>query len=273
MSINLQCRFRTPAVFSPVSPHPPPVTITSCGLRPARRDRRRPAARPASSSACSWASRCSGGRHAVAPVEATAAAAAARARQRSGRRRLPRGGQRRNCRWRAEWTRPPPALVAPTRSRAFPVRDLAACSAPSPVRRIYCVGRNRADHAREMGAAAPASKAERGTPVFFMKPADAIVVDGGGALPARHRDLHHEVELVVALGPRTPGAWPVADAAGWWSPAAWDWTSPPRPAGRAKAKACPGTPAGLRPVGAGRRAGARSTQPASWPPAAVAGRQ
>ena len=47
-----------------------------------------------------------------------------------------------------------------------------------PVHRIYCVGRNFADHAREMGATAPASKAERGTPVFFMKPADAIVVDG-----------------------------------------------------------------------------------------------
>ncbi len=45
-----------------------------------------------------------------------------------------------------------------------------------PVRRIYCVGRNFADHAREMGAQAPASKAERGQPVFFMKPADAIVI-------------------------------------------------------------------------------------------------
>ena len=48
-----------------------------------------------------------------------------------------------------------------------------------PVHRIYCVGRNFADHAREMGAVAPASKAERGTPVFFMKPADAIVTAAG----------------------------------------------------------------------------------------------
>lgn len=69
-----------------------------------------------------------------------------------------------------------------------------------PVRRIYCVGRNFADHAREMGAAAPASKAERGTPVFFMKPADAIVIDGVVPYPPGTNELHHEVELVVALG-------------------------------------------------------------------------
>jgi len=69
------------------------------------------------------------------------------------------------------------------------------------VRRIYCVGRNFADHAREMGATAPASKAERGQPVFFHKPADAIVTDNADVpYPPATRDLHHEVELVVALG-------------------------------------------------------------------------
>lgn len=73
-----------------------------------------------------------------------------------------------------------------------------------PVRRIYCVGRNFADHAREMGAVAPASKAERGTPVFFMKPADAIVIDGAVPYPPGTSDLHHEVELVVALGADAP---------------------------------------------------------------------
>ena len=83
-----------------------------------------------------------------------------------------------------------------------------------PVRRIYCVGRNFADHAREMGAAAPASKAERGTPVFFHKPADAIVTDGVVPYPPATSDLHHEVELVVALGrDAPPGVLPVADAA------------------------------------------------------------
>jgi 2-keto-4-pentenoate hydratase/2-oxohepta-3-ene-1,7-dioic acid hydratase in catechol pathway len=73
-----------------------------------------------------------------------------------------------------------------------------------PVRRIYCVGRNFADHAREMGAAVPASKAERGTPVFFLKPADAIVLDGQVPYPPGTRELHHEVELVVALGADAP---------------------------------------------------------------------
>jgi len=69
-----------------------------------------------------------------------------------------------------------------------------------PVRRIYCVGRNFADHAKEMGAAVPSSKADRGQPVFFLKPADAIVIDGIVPYPPGTSDLHHEVELVVALG-------------------------------------------------------------------------
>jgi 2-keto-4-pentenoate hydratase/2-oxohepta-3-ene-1,7-dioic acid hydratase in catechol pathway len=81
-----------------------------------------------------------------------------------------------------------------------PVRD----GGTFPVHRIYCVGRNFADHAREMGANAPASKADRGAPVFFLKPADAIVVDGVVPYPPGTRDLQHEVELVVALGHDAP---------------------------------------------------------------------
>ncbi len=74
-----------------------------------------------------------------------------------------------------------------------------------PVRRIYCVGRNFADHAREMGAAAPAAGADRGSPVFFLKPADALVPGGGDIpYPPGTRELHHEVELVVALGHDAP---------------------------------------------------------------------
>ncbi|MGB3394251.1 MAG: fumarylacetoacetate hydrolase family protein [Stenotrophomonas sp.] len=83
-----------------------------------------------------------------------------------------------------------------------------------PVRRIYCVGRNFADHAREMGASAPASAAERGQPMFFMKPADAIVT-GGAAVPypPATAELHHEVELVIALGSDAPaGVLPVDEA-------------------------------------------------------------
>ncbi len=69
-------------------------------------------------------------------------------------------------------------------------------SADFPVHRIYCVGRNFAEHAKEMGAEVPA----RGTPVFFMKPADAVVTDGNDIpYPGMTNDLHHEVELVVAL--------------------------------------------------------------------------
>ena len=79
-----------------------------------------------------------------------------------------------------------------------------------PVHRIYCVGRNFADHAREMGAVAPVSKAERGDPVFFMKPADAVTTGENVPWPTATADLHHEVELVVALGrDAPPGVLPV----------------------------------------------------------------
>jgi len=64
-----------------------------------------------------------------------------------------------------------------------------------PVHRIYCVGRNYAEHAREMG-----SNPERESPFFFCKPADAIAVERTTlTYPTRTADLHHEVELVVAI--------------------------------------------------------------------------
>jgi len=101
-------------------------------------------------------------------------------------------------------------IAAPPQVR-LPVRSTDG--ATFPVRRIYCVGRNFADHAREMGAAAPASKAERGSPVFFCKPADALVVDGVVPYPRGTGELHHEVELVVALGADAPpGVLDPADA-------------------------------------------------------------
>ncbi len=65
-----------------------------------------------------------------------------------------------------------------------------------PVRRIFCVGQNYADHAREMG-----SDPDRQQPFFFSKPADAVVSNGSTLpFPVQTSDLHHEVELVVALG-------------------------------------------------------------------------
>ena len=81
-----------------------------------------------------------------------------------------------------------------------------------PVRRIFCVGRNFADHAREMGATPP-PKSERGLPTFFMKPADAIGLGGDFPYPSSTAMLHHEVELVVALGSDAPaGVLPLASA-------------------------------------------------------------
>lgn len=70
-----------------------------------------------------------------------------------------------------------------------------------PVRRIFCVGRNYADHAREMGALDQAEGRE--PPFFFMKPSDALVAGEGElnvAYPPLTRNLHHEIEMVVALG-------------------------------------------------------------------------
>ena len=68
-----------------------------------------------------------------------------------------------------------------------------------PVHRIYCVGRNYAEHAQEMGYTG------REPPFFFMKPADALVPVASGEIgaidyPSLTRNLHHEIELVVAIG-------------------------------------------------------------------------
>ena len=65
-----------------------------------------------------------------------------------------------------------------------------------PVHRIYCVGRNYAKHAREMGM-----DPEREPPFFFSKPADSLVANGTPVpYPPRTSNLHHEIELVVAIG-------------------------------------------------------------------------
>ncbi|GAA6209461.1 fumarylacetoacetate hydrolase family protein [Cognatishimia sp. WU-CL00825] len=65
-----------------------------------------------------------------------------------------------------------------------------------PVRRIYCVGRNYAEHAREMG-----HDPNREPPFFFTKPGDAATVSGRSLpFPPQTQNLHHEAELVVAIG-------------------------------------------------------------------------
>ncbi len=64
-----------------------------------------------------------------------------------------------------------------------------------PVRHVWCVGRNYAEHAREMG-----EDPERSEPVFFAKPARSVDQSGRVAYPADTTELHHEVEMVVFLG-------------------------------------------------------------------------
>ncbi len=85
---------------------------------------------------------------------------------------------------------PPPAVVS------VPVVGRAE---RFPVARVYCVGRNYEEHAKEMGFTG------REPPFFFMKPADALVVidagqSGSMPYPRQTRNLHHEIELVVAIG-------------------------------------------------------------------------
>jgi fumarylpyruvate hydrolase len=84
----------------------------------------------------------------------------------------------------------PPAIVS------VPV---AGSQSRFPVHRIYCVGRNYVEHAKEMGFTG------REPPFFFMKPADALLVIAEGntgemPYPSVTKDLHHEMELVVAIG-------------------------------------------------------------------------
>jgi fumarylpyruvate hydrolase len=87
-------------------------------------------------------------------------------------------------------------VVEATPQVSVPVRGTAA---RFPVHRIYCVGRNYEEHAKEMGFTG------REPPFFFMKPADAIVNVAEGSVgdvpyPSITKNFHHEIELVVAIG-------------------------------------------------------------------------
>ena len=85
---------------------------------------------------------------------------------------------------------PAPAIVR------LPVAGDAVEPRTFPIRRVFCVGRNYAEHAREMG-----HDPTREAPFFFTKPADAVVRDGATLpFPTMTDELHHEVELVVAIG-------------------------------------------------------------------------
>jgi fumarylpyruvate hydrolase len=87
-------------------------------------------------------------------------------------------------------------VFAPTEVSAVPILGQAE---RFPVRRVYCVGRNYEEHAKEMGFTG------REPPFFFLKPADALVVVNEGETghmpyPSLTHNLHHEIELVVAIG-------------------------------------------------------------------------
>ena len=87
-------------------------------------------------------------------------------------------------------------VFPPSAQTAVPV---AGSTQSFPVHRIYCVGRNYVEHAQEMGGTG------REAPFFFMKPADAILpvpIGSTGEMPypPMTNDLHHEIELVVAIG-------------------------------------------------------------------------
>jgi fumarylpyruvate hydrolase len=84
---------------------------------------------------------------------------------------------------------PPPVVAVP----------VAGTGQSFPVHRVYCVGRNYVEHAKEMGFTG------REPPFFFIKPTDALVVVAEGETgeipyPSGTRNLHHEIELVVAIG-------------------------------------------------------------------------
>ena len=89
-----------------------------------------------------------------------------------------------------------PFVIAPSPQASIAV---AGTCARFPVRRIVCVGRNYAEHAREMGG-----DPDREPPFFFMKPADAVTDGGAIPYPPLTSNLHYEAELVVAIG--APGA-------------------------------------------------------------------
>lgn len=85
----------------------------------------------------------------------------------------------------------PDFVIAPPVTPAVPVIG----GGFFPIRRIFCVGRNYAAHTREMGG-----DPNREPPFFFTKPADAIIVGDAVPFPTATNNLHHEMELVVALG-------------------------------------------------------------------------
>lgn len=98
-------------------------------------------------------------------------------------------------------------IVPPPQQPSIPV---LGTQAHFPVRRIFCVGRNYAEHAAEMGA-----EVDREAPFYFTKSAHALAAPGDWPYPPATQDLHHEVELVLALGGPVDPRDPLASVLGW----------------------------------------------------------
>src|SRR6056300_1282495 len=81
-------------------------------------------------------------------------------------------------------------IAEPTR----PTLPVKGSKSVFPVRRVYCIGRNYAEHAREMG-----HDPDRDPPFFFQKNADNIITNGRFKYPVMTEDVHHEVEMIVGL--------------------------------------------------------------------------
>ncbi|MCH9807151.1 MAG: fumarylacetoacetate hydrolase family protein [Alphaproteobacteria bacterium] len=94
------------------------------------------------------------------------------------------------------------------RPEAVPVVPVLGTASMFPVHRIYCIGRNYAEHAREMG-----HDPDREPPFFFQKAASDILTSGALHYPAETSELHFEIEMVVALGDGGTGV-SVSDALG-----------------------------------------------------------
>jgi fumarylpyruvate hydrolase len=89
-------------------------------------------------------------------------------------------------------TKVPDYVIQPA---PIPTLPVAGTDKVFPIRRVYCVGRNYAEHAIEMG-----HDPTREPPFFFQKNPDNVVTDGRFPYPPKTKDVHHEIELVVALG-------------------------------------------------------------------------
>ena len=157
-------------------------------------------------------------------------------------------------------TSPMKYVIDPPRQAALPIRGSTELF---PVHRVYCIGRNYAEHAREMG-----HDPNKEPPFFFQKNPDNLRTDGTFPYPPGTSDVHFEIEMIVALksgGKRHQAGSGAVACVGLWRRPRHD---PARPAGRGQEARPPlGDRQGVRAFGAVHAARARWLRPAIRPPA------